>query len=69
MRKKTTNTTQDAPIPLKDGSFELLTQAKFNALWTALKTMERTLLGQLRDRFDAIAAAATIAAAEAVTWA
>lgn len=58
----------DMPIPLKDGSFELLTQAKAATLWTALKAMERALLAQLRDRVDAINAATTIPDVEAIVW-
>jgi hypothetical protein len=58
----------DVPIPLADGSFELLTQAKAAALWTALKSMERTLLAQLRDRVQAIDAAATAEEVSAVVW-
>lgn len=58
----------DVPIPLADGSFELLTQAKAATLWTALKAMERTLLAQLRGRVEAIAAATTKAEVDAVTW-
>jgi hypothetical protein len=58
----------DVPIPLTDGTFELLTQAKAATLWGALKTMERTLLGRLRDRVEAINAATTQAEVEAVVW-
>ena len=58
----------DVPIPLADGTFELLTQAKAATLWGALKTMERTLLARLRDRVEAINAATTQAEVEAVTW-
>jgi hypothetical protein len=58
----------DVPIPLLDGSFELLTQAKAAALWAALKDMERTLLVRLRDRVQDINAATTQAQVEAVTW-
>jgi hypothetical protein len=58
----------DVPIPLMDGSFHLLTQAQAGQLWTALKQMERDLLGRLRDRVDAINAATTQAQVEAVTW-
>lgn len=58
----------DMPIPLADGSFELLTQAKWGALWTALKTLERSLLVRLRDRIEAINSAATVAEAQAVQW-
>ena len=58
----------DVPIPLTDGTFELLTTANANSLWAALKTMERDLLNRLRDRIDAIAAASTQAEVEAVAW-
>jgi hypothetical protein len=58
----------DVPIPLVDGTFELLTQAKLAALWTALKTMERELLVRLRDRVGSINAAADAAAVDAVVW-
>lgn len=58
----------DVPIPLADGTFELLTAAKFATFWTALKDMERTLLIRLRDRGEAIRTAATQAEVEAVTW-
>jgi hypothetical protein len=58
----------DVPIPLVDGTFELLTQAKLAALWTALKTMERELLVRLRDRVDSINAAADATAVDAVVW-
>lgn len=58
----------DVPIPLTDGTFELLTLTKATALWTALKDMERTLLARLRDRVQAIDAAADAAAVAAVVW-
>lgn len=58
----------DTPILLSDGTFELLTQAKAAALWTALKTLERDLLVRLRDRVEAINAATTIPEVEAVAW-
>lgn len=58
----------DVPIPLADGTWELLTQAKAAALWTALKDMERTLLARLRSRVESIAAATTAAEVAAVTW-
>jgi hypothetical protein len=58
----------DVPIPLADGTFELMTQAKMITLWGALKTMERTLLTQLRDRIQAINSATTAAEVDAVTW-
>ena len=59
----------DVPIPLADDTFELMTQAKMITLWGALKTMERTLLAQLKNRVEAINAATTAAQVEAVTWA
>lgn len=59
---------QDVPIPLADGTFELLTLAKAQALWAALKDMERTLLMRLRDRVQAINTAATAADVDAVVW-
>lgn len=58
----------DIPIPLADGTFELLTQAKAAALWTALKAQERALLAKLRDKVEAINAASTAAEVAAVTW-
>jgi len=58
----------DVPIPLSDGTFELMTQAKMVTLWGALKTFERTLLARLRDRSDAIAVATTKAQVEAIVW-
>jgi len=58
----------DVPIPLADGSFELMTQAKMVTLWGALKSMERTLLARLRDRIESINAATTQAEVEAVVW-
>lgn len=58
----------DVPIPLKDGTFELLTLAKAQALWTALKALERTLLVKLRDKIDEVQAATTVADIDAVTW-
>jgi hypothetical protein len=58
----------DVPIPLIDGSFHLLTLAQTATLWSSLKTMERTLLGQLRDRVGSINAATTQAQVEAVVW-
>jgi hypothetical protein len=58
----------DVPIPLADGTFELLTQAKLATLWSSLKSMERSLLEQLRDRADAIAAATTKEEVDAITW-
>ena len=58
----------DIPIPLIDGTFELMTQAKMVTLWSALKGLERTLLTRLRDRVDSINAATTQAAVEAVVW-
>jgi hypothetical protein len=58
----------DVPIPLADGSFELMTQAKMVTLWGALKDMERALLTRLRDRVQSINAATTQAQVEAVVW-
>lgn len=58
----------NVPIPLVDGTFELLTLAKAQALWGALKSLERTLLVKLRDKIDAVQAAATVAEIEAITW-
>lgn len=59
----------DVPIPLLDGTFELLTQAKAAALWTALKAMERTLLVKLRDKNDLVVAALTPEDVAVITWA
>jgi hypothetical protein len=58
----------DVPIPLADGTFELMTQAKMVTLWGALKSMERTLLNRLRDRVDSVNAATTQPQVEAVVW-
>jgi hypothetical protein len=58
----------DVPIPLADGTFEMMTQAKMVTLWGALKSMERTLLARLRDRVDAINAATTKEEVDAVVW-
>ena len=58
----------DTPIQLVDGSFELLTPAKAAALWTALKAHRRTTTAQLRDRVEAVHAAATVAAVLAIVW-
>lgn len=58
----------DVPIPLADGTFELLTPAKAATLWTALRDMERTLLARLRDRIESINAATTATEVAAVTW-
>jgi hypothetical protein len=58
----------DVPIEMADGTFEVLTQAKAQTLWTALKQLERDTLARLRDRIEAINAAATIAEVEAVVW-
>ena len=58
----------DVPIPLVDGTFELLTVTKAQALWAALKTLERDTLARLRDRVEAINAAATADAVAAVVW-
>lgn len=58
----------DVPIPLADGNFELMTQAKMVTLWGALKDMERTLLGRLRDRVQSINAATTPEEVAAVVW-
>jgi hypothetical protein len=58
----------DVPIPLADGTFEMMTQAKMVTLWGALKSMERTLLARLRDRVDAINAATTKEEVDAIVW-
>jgi hypothetical protein len=58
----------DVPIPLADGTFELLTPAKARALWDALKSLERTLLVKLRDKIDAVQAAATVEEIDAISW-
>lgn len=58
----------DVPIPLVDGTFEVLTQAKAQALWSALKAMERTLLAKLQAKVSLVAAATTAADVEAVQW-
>lgn len=63
-----TGTWIDVPIPLADGSFELMTKAKAVALWAALKGLERALLAKLRDKIEAVQAAATVAEIEAITW-
>jgi hypothetical protein len=58
----------DIPIPLVDGTFELLTLAKANALWAAIKDMERALLAKLRDRLTAVQAASTVQQVQEVSW-
>lgn len=58
----------NVPIPLVDGTFELLTLAKAQALWDALKSLERTLLVKLRDKIAEVQAATNIADIEAITW-
>jgi hypothetical protein len=58
----------DVPIPLADGTFELMTQAKMVTLWGALKTMERTLLNKLKDKVGLINAATTKEEIDAITW-
>lgn len=58
----------DIPIPLLDGTFELMTKAKAGALWAALKTLERTLLDKLKTKVEAVQAAATVEEVEAITW-
>ena len=58
----------DTPILLADGTFELLTQAKVQALWDALKGQRRTQMAKLRTLIESVNAAASVAAVDAITW-
>jgi len=58
----------DTPIPLEDGTWELMTLAKAQTLWAAIKDQTRTLLTKLRDKVLLVDAATTIEQVSNIYW-